>query len=113
MSGHPNLSDEINRNIAQSEADGGMSLKSLAVGKTLMIQTKNTLYRIEKRGESEFYISGNQRFCPESTKANIHGSTWGGSMLKMGFVGIGMRLEFSVEGHRAITTSIISSIQVQ
>lgn len=110
MHGHPNLSDEINRNIAQSEADGGVSLKSLAVGKALLVQTKNTLYRIEKRGESEFYISGNQRFCPEPTKTSIHGSTWGGSMLKVGFVGIGMRLEFSVEGHRAITTSVISSV---
>lgn len=112
MSGHPNLSDEINRNIAQSEADGGVSLKSLEVGKTLMIQPKNTLYLIEKRGEDEFYISGNQRFCPEPTKASIHGSTWGGSMLKIEFVGIGMRLEFSVEGHRAITTSVISSVEL-
>lgn len=109
---HPNLSAEVNRNIAQSEADGGVSLKSLAVGKALLVQTKNTLYLIEKRGEGEFLISGNQGYCPNPTKVNIHGSTWGGSMLKVGFVGIGMRLEFSILGKPgAITTSQIESIQ--
>jgi len=126
---HPNLSNEINHNIAKSEIDGGVWLSMpeswakqahaeakekgnvLAVGKTLLVQTKNTLYRIEKRGENDFYISGSQRFCPEPTKANIHGSTFGGSMLKMGWVGRGMYLEFSTSKHGTITTSEIQDVQ--
>jgi hypothetical protein len=126
---HPNLSDEINSNLVKSEIDGGVWLSMpepwakqahaeatekgnvLATGKTLLVQTKNTLYRIEKRGEDDFYISGSQRFCPEPTKANIHGSTWGGSMLKMGWVGRGMRLEFSTPDHGTITTSRIEDVK--
>lgn len=121
---HPNLSDDINRNIAKSEIDGGVYMHEhpdfvcaeikaqpvLPVGKTLLVQTGNTLYRIEKRGEKDFYISGHARYCPEPTKANIHGSTWGGSMLKMGWVGRGMNLEFSTEAHGTITTSTIAEI---
>lgn len=123
---HPNLSDDINRNIAKSEIDGGVWLQMptgevarkeateggnvLTEGRALLVQTKNTLYRIEKRGEDDFYISGHARYCPEPTKANIHGSTWGGSMLKMGWVGRGMHLEFSTSAHGTVTTSTISDI---
>ena len=126
---HPNLSNQINADIAKSEIDGGVWLNMpeasakqahaealekgnvLAIGKMLLIQTKNTLYRLEKRAEDEFYISGNAQFCPQPTKAVIHGSTWGGSMLKMGWVGRGMRLEFSTEEHRGILTTEISEIK--
>lgn len=118
---HPNLSDEINRNIAKSEIDGGCFLfkmegsKSpeaiLPAGKTLLVQTKNTLYRIEKRGEEDYWISGHPRFCPEPIKASIHGSTWGGSMLKVGFVGRDMHLEFSTPEHGTVTTSRIQDVR--
>jgi hypothetical protein len=118
---HPNLSYEINRNIAKSEIEGGCFLfkmdgsqtpgEVLPVGKTLLAQTKNTLYRIEKRSESDYYISGHPRYCPEPTKSSIHGSTWGGSMLKVGFVGRGMHLEFSTPEHGTITTSEIQDVR--
>lgn len=125
---HPNLSDDINRKLAKSEIEGGVWLTMpepwakqahaealekgnvLAVGKTLLVQTKNTLYRIEKRGEDEFYISGNARFCPEPARVTIHGSNFGGSMLKLGWVGRGMYLEFSTAEHRGIGTSEIKEI---
>lgn len=124
---HPNLSNEINNNISKSEIEGGVWVTMptgtqsmaeakekgnvLAVGRALLIQTKNTLYKLEKRAEDDFYISGNQRFCPEPTKCSIHGSTWGGSMLKMGWVGRGMHLEFSIPGsYGSITTTEISEI---
>jgi len=121
---HPNLSDEINRNISKSEIEGGVYVHDhpdfvnaeikaqpvLPVGKVMLIQTKNTLYRLEKRGPKEFYISGSPRFCPEPTKAYIAGSTFGGSMLKMGFVGRGMHLEFSTDAHRNVTTSEIQDV---
>jgi len=107
---HPNLSDEINDNIEKSEKLGGEFIEKLKVGNILEVQTKNTLYKIEKR-EDGLYISGHQKFCPNPVQCNIHGSTWGGSMLKMGFVGIDMHLEFSlVNDHGVITTSPIQKI---
>ena len=109
---HPNLSPEINNAIRESELAGGISWKDLPVGSRAEVQTKNTLYKLEKR-EDGSYIEGSSRFCPQPTKASIHGSTWGGSMLKMGWLGVGMYLEFSLDGYeRAITTSQIQDVRV-
>ncbi len=119
---HPNLSKEINDQIAESELQGGVWMKQphgdavkdqpyLPIGKNLMVQTVNTTYLIENR-EDGTYISGNKKYCPTPTKCNIHGSTWGGSMLKMGWIGVGMHLEFSTDKHpHRITTSEIQDVQ--
>jgi hypothetical protein len=107
---HPNLSPEINAAIAESELAGGAYVDKLAVGKTLKVQTKNTLYLIEKR-EDGLYISGNAKYCPDPVKCTIPGSNFGGSMIKMNFIGRGMYMEFHTDGHpRAITTSEIQEV---
>ena len=92
---HPNLSDEINRNIAQSEIEGGVYLDKLKPGSVLHIRTKNTSYTVEKTQDGKYLISGHYRYCPIPMETTILGSTWGGSMLKVGFVGRGMRMEFT------------------
>jgi hypothetical protein len=120
---HPNLSDEVNRNIAQSEIEGGVWIEKLAVGAVLSIRTENTAYTLEKRGENDYWLSGNLRYCPTPTKVHINGSTWGGSMLKVGFIGRDMCMEFVIDfkneadrqvgwkdGHGRIVTSLIKDI---
>lgn len=110
---HPNLSDAINSNLAKSEIDGGVFLSRLAPGTKLEVQTKNTLYRIEvvEGGSGKVEIQGHPRYCPDPTPARIHGSIWGGSMLKMNFIGRGMNLEFSTDSHpQAISTSTIQEV---
>jgi hypothetical protein len=109
VSGHPNLSDAINRNIAQSEADGGIWLRELKDGDDVSIHTLNTRYTLRKRGET-LTLEGHSKYCPVPTNAHIAGSTWGGSMLKMGFVGVGMHLEFGTDQHPRVTTSRIVSV---
>ena len=106
---HPNLSNEINHNIAQSEVDGGCDWSAFPEGKTLHMQTLNTHYTLQKRGGKSF-IRGHAKFCPDWTLCHINGSTWGGSMLKMNFIGRGMRLEFWTEPFGTITTSTIQEI---
>ena len=107
---HPNLTPELNAAIAKSEEDGGVWLDKIDVGTTLYVQTKNTLYTIEKRKDG-WYISSTSKLCPEPIKAYIAGSTFGGSVIKSGFIGIGMYLEFTLEGQRfPVTTSCIQSI---
>ena len=104
---HPNLSDEVNNAIAESELAGGVFLDKLAVGKKLQVQTKHTLYTIERR-EDGLYISGNAKYCAEPTLCRIPGSNFGGSMLKMNFVGRGMYMEFHTDAHptRLVTSQI-------
>ncbi len=109
--GHPNLSDEINRNIENSEAAGGLFVKDIPINGSAFVWTKNRRYKISKDANGLLYISGHPRYCPESTPCTINGSTWGGSMLKIGFIGRGMHMEF-VTSYGQITTTIIQDVSI-
>jgi hypothetical protein len=108
---HPGLSEQINRNIIQSEIEGGVHLDALAAGEELEVTTQNRRYRIVNRGGGQVLISGHPRYCPEPKPAYIHGSTWGGTMLKTRFIGRGMFLEFGPVGGRVITTSRVVEVR--
>jgi hypothetical protein len=108
---HPNFSDEVNRNIVQSEIEGGVYLDDLLEGAVLEVETQNRWYTIVIRGRGPELISGHPQYCPEPVPVRIEGSTWGGSMLKLRFIGRGMRLEFRHPGYRTILTSRIMDIR--
>jgi hypothetical protein len=111
FSPHPHLSDEINRNICQSEIEGGVLLDRLPIGAVLEVTTQNRFYRLEHLGNGQGLISGHPVFCPEAVLVDVHGSTWGGSLIKIRFVGRGMRLEFHHPLHGLILTSRIQEIR--
>ena len=108
----PVFSDEINRNIVRSEVEGGVFLKDLPEGSRLGVRTENRAYLIVTCGGSKALISGHPEFCPDPVMVSIHGSSWGGSMLKMGYIGRGMHLEFRHPAFRIVTTSPILEIQM-
>jgi len=108
---HPNFDDGINRAICQSEIDGGVSLDELPVGAVLDVQTSNTLYRIENRGEGEVLISGHPEICPVPVLVGFHGSTWGTPMLKVRFIGRDMRMEFFHPQRGIVRTSRVRDIR--
>ena len=103
---HPNLSDEVNRNVAQSEIEGGVFLHDLPPSTVLEVQTQHHCYQLLLLGENNVLISGHPEFCPKPIKVAIAGSTWGGSMLKRRFVGRGMHMEFR---HPKYETPILTS----
>jgi hypothetical protein len=107
----PGLADLVNSNIIRSEIEGGVYLGNLSPGSFLFIQTKNRVYEMVVLGDETALLSGHPKFCPEPTVVQIQGSTWGGSMLKMKFVGRGMHLEFEHPLHRRILTSRILDIR--
>jgi hypothetical protein len=109
---HPNLSDQINHNIVQSEIEGGVYLWDLPRESTLEVETQNRSYTIVHYGKGEALISGHPEYCPEPVRVKIEGSNWGGSMLKPSFVGRGMHLEFRHPRYeRPIITSRIVEIR--
>lgn len=107
---HPNLSDEINRNIAQSEIDGGVYLKNIPEGQKLDIETQNRHYTLVKK-QGKVFLWGHPVYCALPMEVRLNGSTWSGSMLKVGFIGRGMRLEVVLSDGRVMTTSIIKEIK--
>lgn len=107
----PHLSDVVNRRIIQSEVEGGVHLDHLPTGSVLEIETENRSYTMEYCGLNQAMLSGHPVFCPEPTLVTITGSTWGGSMLKTGFIGRGMRLEFRSAECPPITTSVVREVR--
>lgn len=107
----PHLSDAVNCNIVQSEVEGGVHLRDVAPGTVLEVETENRAYTIRYQGLNRALISGHPVFCPEPTPVTIHGSTWGGSMIKAGYIGRGMRLEFGYAANLPITTSVIRQVR--
>ena len=106
-----NFSDEVNRRIIQSEIEGGVHLEDLPSGCSLEVQTENRSYMLVMQGPGKALISGHPKFCPDPVLVSIHGSSWGGSMLKVAFIGRGMHLEFQHPEYQTITTSRILDIR--
>jgi hypothetical protein len=109
---HPNLGEEVNHNIVQSEIEGGVFLQDLPSATVLQIQTQNHCYTAVLVDEGSVLISGHPEYCPQPVRVAIAGSTWGGSMLKRRYVGRGMHLEFRHPQYRTpIVTSRIKEIR--
>jgi hypothetical protein len=108
----PHFSDAVNCNIVRSEIEGGVHLRDVRPGTVLEVETENRAYTIRYQGDNQALISGHPVFCPEPVLVSIHGSTWGGSMLKEHYIGRGMHLEFRHPSYRTpIVTSRILEIR--
>ena len=111
FAGLNSFSSDVNRRIIQSEIEGGVHLGDLPDGAELAVNTENRCYRLLVRSDGACYISGHPVFCPKPTLVSIHGSSWGGSMLKVAYIGRGMHLEFHHPDFQTITTSRILEIR--
>jgi hypothetical protein len=107
----PHFCDAVNSSIVESEIEGGVHLRDVLPGTVLEVETENRAYTIRYEGSGRALISGHPVFCPEPTLVTIHGSTWGGSMIKADFIGRGMHLEFAHPEYLPITTSLILQVR--
>lgn len=105
------LADDLRENIVRSEIDGGLSLAALDEGSRVRVETVNRRYELEVKG-GQTWISGHPEFCPRPVPVTVRGSGWGGSMLKVAYLGHGMQMEFSHPTYTTVTTSRIVSIRV-
>ncbi len=84
----------------------------------VIVRTLNSKYRLKFAGDDIQAIcernDNHKNHLPDWTKIVISGSTWGGSMLKLSYLGIGMFMEFGINGKGPpITTSEIQSISIR
>jgi hypothetical protein len=87
----------------------GLSITELDPITPLLVRTENSLYRItvlEPRGR-RILVQGGSYF-PESTPAELEGSSLGGSLLKQGWIAPGLRMEISTDGRRIVTSRVCS-----
>jgi hypothetical protein len=93
------------------QSEDGIYLDELPLGAVIDVETAHRTYRVENRGDGKVLISGHPTYCPEPILVDLHGSTNGGAMLKMGFIGRGMRIEFQHPERGVIFTSPVREIR--
>lgn len=87
----------------------GIALKQLEPITRLTIRTRNSTYQITvlQPSTASVLVQGG-RFFPDPTAACLNGSGFGGSCLKLAWVGVGMRMEFHSPNGRIITSRVQS-----
>ena len=91
---------------AVSHADG-IGLTDVDAFATLVVRTDNSVYQITilQPHAREVFVQGGA-FFPERTRACLSGSSFGGGCLKLGWVGIGLHMEFHAEDQWVITSHV-------
>jgi hypothetical protein len=92
---------------APSDSTTGIDLRELPAGTEVAVDTQNSRYRLIKLNGDGWnaLVQGGRNFRV-ATVARVEGSTRGGSRLKIGWIGLGQLLEFSVGGKRIITSRV-------
>jgi hypothetical protein len=91
----------------------GIGIGSVDAGTPVTIQTRYSTYELIVRdGARHDVLLRGGRLFPAWTEARLNGSTAGGSALKSGWIGIGLRIEIAVGGKR-FTTSPVQSIWIE
>jgi RNA polymerase-binding transcription factor DksA len=105
--------DSSGHSLGKSPSPEGVALETLAPYDTICLRTRNSDYRIfmldPKTGRA--LIEGGCHFV-EPVEATVNGSTMGGSRFRVGWIGIGLRIEFSTDSKIA-STSPVKSFNVE
>jgi hypothetical protein len=101
--------------------DGAASISSKLEGVTLRrLEARDTIYARTNNHDYEILLldpdSGRAmvkggKYIVESTEATVVGSTFGGCMLKVGWLGVGMRMEI-LAGDQYLVTTPLESLRV-
>jgi hypothetical protein len=77
------------------------------------VRTRNSAYEIFllHPNSGRAIVRGGEYFA-EPVEATVSGSTFGGCMLKAGWLGVGLRMEIYVNGQRTVT-SPVQSLRVE
>ena len=96
--------------FAVATSGPGLALRQLEPLTELMVQTRNTRYRIVVSQDADIVIQGGT-FFPDPTRAHVEGSSLGGNLLKVGWIGVGLRMEIVADGRRIVTTAVRSIVR--
>ena len=92
---------------AEAAAGAGVLLRELEPLTSLIVHTRNSRYHLVISSGTEIMIQGGAYF-PEPTPARLDGSSLGSSFLKIGWIGVGLRMEIRAGGQRVVTTAVRS-----
>ncbi len=87
----------------------GVGLAYVDVFSALVVRTRNSVYHITilRPWAREVLVQGGEFFTAR-TRACLDGSSFGGSCLKLGWVGVGSHMEFHADDQWIITSRVRS-----
>jgi hypothetical protein len=87
----------------------GVILGTLEAYDTIRVQTLNSVYEVFllDPASGRALVRGGKYFH-EPTEAEVSGSTFGGCMLKVGWLGVGLRMEIRAKEKRIVTSPVQS-----
>lgn len=98
-----NLDYPIRKVLQEQQEQGGIKVHDLPADTVLVVQTKHSTYRLCVLGNGRAIVTGGKYFSAP-TEVSFLGSSWGTSLLKIGWIGYGMRMELGI-GDKFIITS--------
>jgi hypothetical protein len=102
----------LDAGASPSGIEMGVHMGDLPPGAQLQVSTRHHTYSIEKLTGLNARISGHPEYCAEPVEVLIGGGSCGGSMLRPGYIGRGLRLEFWHPAHKLVATSKVVDIQL-
>jgi hypothetical protein len=96
----------------ESGAHEGVDITTLDAGVTLVVRTRHSSYRLGVLDGARRLVLAEGGVFHEPTVVHVSGATFGGSTLKLGWILIGLRVEFGL-GTSQITTSPVESITIE
>lgn len=108
--GHPNLSPELQRALDNEEP--GFFVKTKERGSMLDLVTENHTYRVVVADpeKGELVLFGNNAGLLKPRLFQLQGSTYGGSVTKMGWLGLGMYPRLHALDGGLVSMSSVQSI---
>ena|SRR6478672_9761482 len=89
------------------ERVAGVELSWLEPLTTVVIFTWNSTYRVIVTEGSDVLVQGGSYFS-EPTPAHVDGASAGGGPLITGWIGVGLKVEFRVNGTRIVTSPVVA-----
>jgi len=83
----------------------GIALREVEPLTTIVVRTHNSCYRILITHDTTAIVRGGA-FFPEPTPARIDGCGFGGTLLKVGWIGVGLRMEIFSNDRRIVTSPV-------
>ena len=97
--------------VLEAGGDDGLAIESLEVGTSLIVCTCNSEYRlIILDGPRRSVLVKGGLLLPDATTGCLQGASVGGSFVRTGWIGVGLRLEILVDRKRIVTSRVRSVI---
>jgi hypothetical protein len=107
------LEENLQHLIEEQAKEPGIDVRRLKPGVRVIVNTMNSEYVLETTEEPGIVYAQGGKHIPHRRKVGFNGSTFGGSMIKVGWIGRGMHMEFQTSVRRILTTSSVRRAVVQ